>query len=80
MLMGSLMQVVDLQERLIDLEEAELAAQAAASEAMRLSDENTLLAAQMRQMEVNVKVTSHLFARPLHAAKPICSKPQLESP
>lgn len=79
-LMGSLVQVVDLQERLIDLEEAELAAQAAASEAMRLSDENTLLAAQMQQMEVNVKVTSDLFALPLPAAKTICSIPQLEYP
>lgn len=51
-----IVQVSQLQERLIELEEAALASQLEATEAQRLADENTLLAAQIKQMEVNVKV------------------------
>ena len=49
-------QVQDLQERLIDMEEEALHARSAASETQRLTEENTLLANQLRQMEVNVQV------------------------
>ena len=55
-------QVQDLQERLIDMEEEALHARSAATETQRLTEENTLLANQLRQMEVNVQVGICFFA------------------
>lgn len=52
------MQVEALQERLIDMEEEALAARSASSETQRLTEENALLANQLRHMEVNIQVRS----------------------
>lgn len=51
------MQVEALQERLIDLEEEAIAARSVNTETQRLTDENALLASQLRQMEVNIQVS-----------------------
>lgn len=69
-----LLQVAQLQERLIELEEAALSGHFEATEAQRLADENTLLAAQMKQMEVNVKVCFSSYASSAYRGFFVCTK------
>lgn len=48
--------VEELQKRLMGMEEEASAARSAATESLRLTDENTLLGNQLKQMEFNLKV------------------------
>ena len=50
------MKVEELQKRLMGMEEEASAARSAATESLRLTDENTLLGHQLKQMEFNLKV------------------------
>ena len=50
------MQVEELQKRLMGMEEDAAAARSAATESLRLTDENALLGNQLKQMEINLKV------------------------
>ena len=47
--------VEELQKRLMAMEEEASAARSAATESLRLTDENTLLGNQLKQMEFNLK-------------------------
>ena len=51
-----ILQVEELQKRLMSMEEDASAARSAATESLRLTDENALLGSQLHQMEINLKV------------------------
>ncbi len=50
------LKVEELQKRLMGMEEEASAARSAATESLRLTDENALLGNQLKQMEFNLKV------------------------
>ena len=80
------MQVQDIQAQLMMIDEQASETRSAATETQRLTEENALLANQLRQMELNLKVPSfclpeifHLPFPPLpHAVQSqLCSATQL---
>lgn len=60
--------VEELQKRLMAMEEEASAARSAATESLRLTDENTLLGNQLKQMEFNLKAK---FLSPKYFRSPL---------